>query len=466
MRAFNLKKLTLVSSIAVASAVLVACGGGSGSDQPHNNTDGGGHKVQTPATNLSGLEQAKELVRTAKLFISDMDAVQNVYKDTNNILLDKQQERISVSFAVPKVVQNYLRKNKKAELTSKDIDKINKEVLGNDDITLKLSDKFKAILANDDTLQVNGTLKVISKNEKYDITYHNFKDNLTSTKNSTNIDLSFGFDKIIIGTGSEKVELKANQNTLTATGTMSKAVTMADGFDLEDAHKQGTTIQKGVVTLSDLQLTANDSVITAKELQIAMLDISNKIDGKMLTRTLPYSLTIDGKMKKAQPKTDVELILNLTAKEKDVKNVLQIEKNDKVVEKSGKHVPMTAMLNIKGNVTKKAGTVIPLDFQSSLIRNNSADIVLKKLVANVEGKEITVTGNASVNDKNEVAVSSLTLKQNNAQVVLKTNKNGKIVSAKDGKVADIMVNGKDYGDIFDTGSMITAKFKDNSTITF
>jgi hypothetical protein len=173
---------------------------------------------------------------------------------------------------------------------------------------------------------------------------------------------------------------------------------------------------------------------------------------------------VAGQLKMAVPKTDVAISLNATAKDTDVKNIFTIDANGDAVERNNMTVPVTALISIKGQATGENNKTIPLDFQATLNRKANKVISLDNLVATVEGKTLYALGTSNFDANNELLNSEVTFKQNKATITVKFDKNNDAINTN-GKLADILVNGKDYGDLIQNGSMITAKFTDNSLIS-
>ena len=238
-----------------------------------------------------------------------------------------------------------------------------------------------------------------------------------------------------------------------------------DEFDINDANREGITLEKAVIKLSSLKLTANDSVIEAKDFEFAALDVSRKLaDNSLVVRTIPYKFAITGKMTKQKPMTDVEITLNATANDADIKKFIIIDEVGDIEEAANKYVGMEIVLALKGKVTKQGATTIPLDFQANLKRTARNVIELQGLTASVEGKKLFVTGKSSLDNNYDVVSTQFTVEQNKASIKLNVDANGDFIKDKMGKLGDIMVNGKDYGDLMDNDGKVTAKFTDDSLI--
>ncbi|MGP4906192.1 hypothetical protein ACTXGW_09230 [Psychrobacter faecalis] len=480
MKAFKITALALASTLALA---------GCGSDSDNNGNGPNTPNVPTKPpvdNNLTEIEQAKEMIRTAKLFVSDNKAVTESYKDVSDILTEKQASRLSYTFEVPNSLYYYMQKNGLSQLNAADIialanDKKFNNTLGN--VALVPEKGFVANLNADGQFKLSGTTKVNVK--EYDYAYNpttggldetlvsqdtftaafdGFENALVSNTNSASFNGGIGFKSIKIGSGADTVTLSSNKG-FTVNGQFSDKVVVDDEFDLNDINREGITLEKAIVKLGNLKLTANDSVIEAKDLEFAALDISKKsADNSLVVRTIPYKLAITGQMTKQKPKTNVAITLNATANDADIKNFLTVTDAGNLEEKANKYVGMTIVLNMKGNVTKEGSTTIPLDFQANLERTARNVIDLKGLKASVEGKELFVTGKSNLDNNYDVVSTQFTVKQNKASIELKVDANGDFVKDKMGKLGDIMVDGKDYGDLMDNDGKITAKFKDNSLI--
>ena len=101
----KIKKLSIATlSIMLMASGLTACGG---SDSSSSST---GNATNPPVnTNLSEIEQAKEIVRTAKLFLTDADSVQKTYESASDLMTDKQQDRLSDAVDIAKEILNKVR---------------------------------------------------------------------------------------------------------------------------------------------------------------------------------------------------------------------------------------------------------------------------------------------------------------------------------------------------------------------
>ncbi|WP_250163773.1 hypothetical protein [Psychrobacter sp. WY6] len=90
MKFFKLSALALASTLALAG-----CGDDNNNSSSGNGTNTPDVPVKPPVDNsLSEIEQAKEMIRTAKLFVSDNKAVTDAYEDVSDILTEKQDTRL------------------------------------------------------------------------------------------------------------------------------------------------------------------------------------------------------------------------------------------------------------------------------------------------------------------------------------------------------------------------------------
>ncbi|WP_352310644.1 hypothetical protein [Psychrobacter sp. W2-37-MNA-CIBAN-0211] len=484
MKLFKLTALALASTLALA---------GCGDDSDNNTSSGNGNNtpevpIKPPVDNsLSELEQAKEMIRTAKLFVSDNKAVTDAYEDVSDILTEKQDTRLGYTFDIPSDLKYYMEETDVSQLTAADItalanDEDFETALGN--IALTPEKGFLATLSTDGKFTLTGSTKVnieeydyvynpqtglydpvVDNKDVFTVAFDGFEDALISNTSTTNFNGSLGFKSIKIGTGTDAVSLSSNTKGATVSGQFSDKVVVNDEFDINDANREGITLEKAVIKLSSLKLTANDSVIEAKDFEFAALDVSKKLaDNSLVVRTIPYKLAITGKMTKQKPETDVTITLNATANDADIKNFLIVTDTGNVEETANKYIGMEIVLAIKGKVTKEGATTIPLDFQANLKRTARNVIELQGLTASVEGKKLFVTGKSSLDNNYDVVSTQFTVEQNKASIKLNVDANGDFIKDKMGKLGDIMVNGKDYGDLMDNDGKVTAKFTDDSLI--
>ena len=483
MKFFKLSALALASTLALAG-----CGDDNNNSSSGNGTNTPDVPVKPPVDNsLSEIEQAKEMIRTAKLFVSDNKAVTDAYEDVSDILTEKQDTRLGYTFDIPSDLKYYMEENDVSQLTAADItalanDKEFETALGN--IVLTPEKDFLATLNTDGKFTLNGTTKVdveeydyvynpqtglygpvVVNQDSFKVAFDGFEDALSSNTSTDNFNGSLGFKSIKIGTGTDTVTLNSSTKGATVSGQFSDKVVVNDEFDINDANREGITLEKAVIKLSSLKLTANDSVIEAKDFEFAALDVSRKLaDNSLVVRTIPYKFAITGKMTKQKPMTDVEITLNATANDADIKKFIIIDEVGDIEEAANKYVGMEIVLAIKGKVTKESTTTIPLDFQANLKRTARNVIELQGLTASVEGKKLFVTGKSSLDNNYDVVSTQFTVEQNKASIKLNVDANGDFIKDKMGKLGDIMVNGKDYGDLMDNDGKVTAKFTDDSLI--
>ena len=483
MKFFKLSALALASTLALAG-----CGDDNNNSSSGNGTNTPDVPVKPPVDNsLSEIEQAKEMIRTAKLFVSDNKAVTDAYEDVSDILTEKQDTRLGYTFDIPSDLKYYMEENDVSQLTAADIlalanDAKFEVALGN--ITLTPENGFVATLSTDGKFTLNGTTKVdveeydyvynpqtglygsvVVNQDSFKVAFDGFEDALSSNTSTDNFNGSLGFKSIKIGTGTDIVTLNSSTKGATVSGQFSDKVVVNDEFDINDANREGITLEKAVIKLSSLKLTANDSVIEAKDFEFAALDVSRKLaDNSLVVRTIPYKFAITGKMTKQKPMTDVEITLNATANDADIKKFIIIDEVGDIEEAANKYVGMEIVLAIKGKVTKESTTTIPLDFQANLKRTARNVIELQGLTASVEGKKLFVTGKSSLDNNYDVVSTQFTVEQNKASIKLNVDANGDFIKDKMGKLGDIMVNGKDYGDLMDNDGKVTAKFTDDSLI--
>ena len=113
MKVFKLTALAFASTLALA---------GCGSDSDNNGSNTPTVPTKPPVDNgLSESEQAKEMIRTAKLFVSDNKAVTEAYKGASDILTEKQEARLSYTFDVPNSLHYYMQENGLSQLKATDI---------------------------------------------------------------------------------------------------------------------------------------------------------------------------------------------------------------------------------------------------------------------------------------------------------------------------------------------------------
>lgn len=499
MKLFKLTALALATTIA-----LVGCG------DDNDNSASSDNGIITPTVpvkppvdnSLSEIEQAKQMIRTAKLFVSDSKAVSDAYEGASNVLTAQQGQRVSYVFDIPADIADYMREKSISRLDANDINYLKehgdtKDIIENKpdlisdfysdrfyNRTLEASDDFLATLDANGQFTLTGTTKIstqerdyaynpqtgkygytLTNEDNFTIVFDDFKNALVSNTSTDNFKGSWGFKSVKVGTGADAFTFSSSTEGATVAAQFSDKVVVNDDFDLNDVNREGITLQKAVIKLGSLKLTANDSVIEAKDVEFAALDVSKQLaDGKLVVRTIPYKLLITGKMTKQQPSTDVAITLNATASDTDIKNILSVTDAGNIEEAANKYIGMEIVLALKGNVTKEGATTIPLDFQANLKRTARNIIELQGLTANVENKNLFVKGQSTLDDNYNVVSTQFTIEQNNALIKLTVDANGNVIKDTTGKLGDIMVNNKDYGDLIDNDGKITAKFSDNSLI--
>lgn len=484
MKFFKLSVLALATTLA-----LSACGDDNDNNTSTNNGSGTpGNPSQPPVDNsLSDLEQAKEMIRTAKLFVSDNQAVTQAYEGASAIITDQQDDRLGYALDVPNDLFYYMQENNLSRLTAANIialanDEAFAVALGS--IALIPAADFLATLNSDGQFALTGTTEVeiedyeydynsqtgqfeeiVTVEDTFDLSFDGYQNALSSNTSTDNFKGSLGFKSIKIGTGKEAVLLSSTTKGATVNGQFSEKVTFNDEFDFAEANAAGVTLEKGVITLAKLRLEANDSVIEARNFAIEIMDISKELaNGTLAVRTIPYKIDLTGQMIKQKPATNVTLTLNALANADDIKKFISVDNTGNMVEGAGSFVGMEVLLAIKGDVSKNDQLIIPLDFQAQLERTARNAIELKGLTASVDGKTLYVTGESNLNDDYGVVSSQFVIKQNNASITLNVDEDNDFITDNNGKLGDIIVNGKDFGDLMDNDGKITAKFSDNSLI--
>lgn len=493
MKNLSLNKLAIACTLALG---LTACGGSS-SDNSSSNSKPTPTPVPVPTNDL---DNAKALINTAKTFITDSKAVSDAYENASDILNGTQGERFDTVLDIPKQLQKWMQENNQQSLTAQQVKQITAKptnisldnnnlyhALG--DATLEPSNDFVAKLDNAGNLALSGTILVkqddldyywdnqsntlktkVKSTNSFNTVYKNFSLKLASVNSSPKYLGTYGFDEIKVGTGADAFTVKAQANL---NATFNKNTKVTKDFDFNNEQEQGLRIQEAVVTLSNVTLTTAKDTVAVKSLELKALDIENTFQGEKIAKTIPYSVKLTGKLTRNEPKTDLDLTLNLVAKDSAVKDALIVKVDDdnsdsKVEEKSGKYLPVTALLSIKGNVAKTNNAnnlvTIPLNFQANLDRTSRTNINLKNLTATVNGQTLNVVGSSTLNNDYDTIKHTFTFsQQGGATLTIDVDENDKLVKTGN-KIADIMVNGKDYGDLLDNNGKITAKFSDNTTI--
>lgn len=485
-------KIFKLTALALASTLLLAgCGSDNDSTTSSNNGSGIPAVPEKPPVNnsLSELDQAKSIIETAKQFVLDNQAITEAYKGASDILTEKQVNRIEAAFEVPSALSYYM---KAKNLTKLDANSI--IALANNpefkaylrDITLEPKAGFVATLNAKGQLNLTGSSKVKTTkndytfNEKlgeyqetvvkdnFDIAYDGFENALSSNTSSTTFNGGFGFNSINIGSGTEAVVFSSNSKGATVSGEFSDKVLVNEEFDLSDINRDGITLQKAIMKLGNVKVQANDSIIEARDFEVAFLDMSRKLaDGKLVVRTLPSTIKLTGQLIKVKPATNATITLNAVANEADIKNIIKVTADGNIEEAANKFVGMDIVLSLKGTVARKNTTStasIPLDIQANLKRTARNIIELQGLSATVDKKNLYVTGKTTLDDKYKVIGTQLTITQNKAVIILEVDANNDFKKDSMGKLSDIMVNGKDFGDLLENNGSVNAKFSDNSFI--
>lgn len=513
MKALTLNKLAIACTLVLG---LTACGGSDGGSSTNNQTNQNNTGNQTtpnnpanpttpanPNTSANDLAKAKDLINTAKTFVTDSKTVSDAYENASGILNDKQSQRIEAVLNIPSTLQKWMQDNRVNSLTAQKVKEISTRPTGSvfidniysdlDHSTLEPSSDFSAKLDNQGNLTLTGSIKVKKDNvyyswdpvindvkmevvdsDEFSIVYKNLTAKLVNTTASRAYTGTYGFDEVAVfgNNGADEFKLKA-QAKLTA--SFNKNVAVDKDFDLPDEQEKGLTLQQAVATFSNVTLTTKKDTIAVNNMEISALDIENTIQGDKVVKTIPYSFKLTGKLTRAEPKTDLDLTLNLVAKDSAVKDALTIKLDEDeyysdtyVEEKAGKYLPATALLSIKGNVVKtnnaSNAVTIPLNFQANLERTSRTNINLKNLTATVNGKTLNVVGSTTFNNDYDTIKQTFTFsQQGGASLTIHVNEDDELVKVGN-KIADITVNGKDYGDLLDNNGKITAKFSDNTTI--
>lgn len=494
MKFFKLSALALASTLA-----LTGCGSDGGSS---NNTTSPSTNAPTPTVppkppvdnSLSELEQAKSLINTAKQFILDNKAITDAYEGASDILTEKQQQRINITFGIPDDLSVYMEEKKLARLTSADINKLAndadfKTALG--DISLKPSSDFVATLNTAGQLKLSGTTLVNSKEYDYKYNsktakyervvisedsftniYSGYENALSSNTSTENFKGRFGFNRIEIGSDAQAVILSSTSKGATVDAQFSDKYLVNSEFDLDDANNAGITLEKAVIKMGNVKLQANDSIIEARDLEVAFLDMSHKLaNGTLVVRTLPSTIKLTGQLLKEKPKTDVTISLNAVADESAIKNVIKVTQDGNIEEAAGKFVGIEIVMSLKGKVARKntnATSTIPLDIQANVKRTARDLVELQGLNASVDGKKLYITGRTILDTQYNVSCkcTQFDITQNKAAVNIKLDVDNDFIiqNTKTGKFADIKVNGKVFGELLEKNGTVSAKFIDNSFI--
>ncbi|WP_352337196.1 hypothetical protein [Psychrobacter sp. 16-MNA-CIBAN-0192] len=488
-------KIFQLTALALASTLLLAgCGSDNDSNIGSNNNSGSPSVPPKPPVNnnVTELNQAKDIIKTAQQFVLDNKAITDAYKGASDILTERQQQRINATFELPSVLYYYMKEKNITTLNAASINALAKNTEFNNylnGITLLPKPDFVATINNKGQLSLTGASNVKTETfdyydyvlnpqtgqyeptmstDNFDVVYKGFVDALTTTESATSFTGKFGFDSINIGSGADAVVFTSPSKGITVTGQFSDKVTVDDEFDLDDINSAGITLEKAVMKLGSVKVQANDSIIEAKDFELAFLGMSHKrADGQLVTLTLPTTIKLTGHLIKGMPATNASITLNAVANEADIKNIVKVTAQGNLTEETNRFVGMDVLLALKGTVAKKNGTTtatIPLDIQANLKRTARNVIELQGLSAWVDGKNLYVTGKTNLDANYNVVGSQLKITQNNAVIVLNVDANNEFIKDSMGKLSDIMVNGKDFGDLLENNGKLSAKFTDNSVI--
>lgn len=487
MKTFKLSALALASILA-----LTGCGSDSSSTIIPPNNSLPTPPPKPPVNNkIPELDQAKNIINTAKQFILDGNAISDAYKGASDILTAKQEARIDSTFEVAYQLADYMKQTNKSKLTAADITVLKDDGQFNsilEGIKLNPSNDFVAMRNANGEFTLSGTTSISTETygwvddgrwgswgvvdtDQFTVNYDSFKDALVSNTPSTDFKGSFGFKKLNIGINDNPVVLSSASNGATVFGKFSDKVTVDDEFNLNDIHNSGVTIQRAVMELGEVKLQANDSTIQAKNVELGFLEMSHKLaDGELVVVTLPTTVIIQGAFVKGKPATNATITLNARANESDIKQIVQVAADGNLKEAAGKFVGMDVVLALKGNVSKQNADAsvktIPLDFQANIKRIARDVIELQGLKAVVDGQNLYVAGKTTLSADYQVTRSMLEISQNQAEIVLNLDADGKFikVNSATGKFADIKVNGKVFGELLENNGTISAKFNDGKFV--
>lgn len=482
-------KIFKLTALALASTLLLS---GCGSDSDNNGSNSSIPNVPSkpPVNNgVTEINQAKDIIKTAQQFVADNAAVTEAYKGASDILTERQEQRISTTFELPSILSYYMKAKKVSTLNAANIKALAADSEFNDylgDISLEPKDGFVASLNAKGQISVTGATSVKTETTDYvfnqqtglygptvvvdnfDVIYKGFEDALSTTETANSFTGGFGFESINIGSGADAVIFTSPSKGLTVTGQFSDKVKVDEEFDLDDINRNGITLEKAVMKLGSVKMQANDSTIEAKDFELAFLDMTHKLaNGKLVVRTLPTAIKLTGSLIKVAPATNASITLNAVANEADIKNIIKVTAQGDLTEDANRFVGLDLVLALKGTVAKKTGTTtatIPLDIQANLKRTARNMIELQGLSAWIDGKNLYVTGKTNLDANYNVVGSQLKITQNNAVIVLNVDANNEFIKDSMGKLSDIMVNGKDFGDLLENNGKLSAKFTDNSII--
>lgn len=464
MKFFKLSTLALASTLTLSSGFLLV---GCGSDSDN--------KVSVQE---SELQQAKNIVNTARVFVSDSKAVEAAYTDVADIFTQEQEQRLSYITEIPLSLAEYMEDNNLSELDSAAISSI--PFYG---FTLSPNADFTAKIDAEGNFTLSGTSYVNADEDDFDITYDAFSLSINDDLEDSGELFNISFKEIKFGEPSSLPVMldSANRDDLVVLSAVNKEDTVTGKLETSDVSEEfeiGTessddSILKAALSLTNLKLTANDSIIKANNFEFALLSISINNDvqpvsyasNQVINIILPYRLALEGNFKKDSPATDLAISLSTGLQPERLKAfIANVRAGNNTEETAENFIGVDLLLSIKGNVAKNDSATIPLDFQAQLERTKIDLIELKKLNATVDGKSLYVTGKTNLNEDLEVVGSELIITQSNTSITLQLDLNGDFIKDPNGKLADILVNGRDYGDLIDDGNKIVAKYSDNSFI--
>lgn len=442
-----------------------------------------------PEPSGSALEQAKSLISTAKLFASDAEAVQAAYESAAGFMSDEQSSYISEAVDVAAQLIDKAEKSGAGMTTAQ----INGMELGREqqyESYFKLSTTNAKVtkLANNQ-YALSGSITItsvnINHNREWDAQQKRWVDKITETEEPSVVvtytgtqmtsigsqtgtapKVGFNFDSIVMGSGAEQVKLSMGANGTYATATLTKSATIDSNSNYADLVASGVNVSSAIVKIDNAKLEANGNTvaITTMSLEGKQFDVPLRTGGKAAT-VLPTKLSLTGRLQQAAPKTDLTVETTLTADAATITSAINGVKDadgmvTQIEEIDGKFLKGVWNVRIKGDATKTNNVVIPLDFNANLERTGAAQVELKNLTATVEGKQIIVTGNYK--EVEDLSFVNLNFAQGNASVSTSFSEGDAGFTS-----APIMVSGAKQGTLTkQSNGMFTAKFNDNTTITF
>lgn len=87
---------------------------------------------------------------------------------------------------------------------------------------------------------------VVVNQDSFKAAFDGFEDALSSNTSTDNFNGSLGFKSIKIGTGTDIVALNSSTKGATVSGQFSDKVVVNDEFDINDANREGITLEKAV----------------------------------------------------------------------------------------------------------------------------------------------------------------------------------------------------------------------------